>query len=168
MRIVFDLDGTLADATHREHFINGETKDWDAFFEACDGDRPIRHTLHVLRSLAVMPGNVVEIWSGRGEGAGKSVRRKTLAWLRQHAGIVVWYKGDGLTEDPPAWGCTVGLLQMRQHGDHTPDHELKRNWLFKKWQSSQPVDMAFDDRDKVVAMWREAGVPCFQVAPGDF
>ena len=29
-------------------------------------------------------------------------------------------------------------------------------------------DLAFDDRDRVVAMWREEGVPCFQVAPGDF
>ena len=27
---------------------------------------------------------------------------------------------------------------------------------------------AYDDRDKVVAAWRAAGVPCFQVAPGDF
>ena len=26
----------------------------------------------------------------------------------------------------------------------------------------------FEDRDRVVAMWRDAGVPCFQVAPGDF
>ena len=26
----------------------------------------------------------------------------------------------------------------------------------------------FDDRDKVVQMWRENGVPCFQVAKGDF
>ncbi|WP_435575134.1 hypothetical protein [Burkholderia plantarii] len=26
----------------------------------------------------------------------------------------------------------------------------------------------FDDRDSVVAMWRDAGVTCFQVAPGEF
>ena len=26
----------------------------------------------------------------------------------------------------------------------------------------------FDDRNRVVAMWRDAGIPCFQVAPGEF
>jgi hypothetical protein len=26
----------------------------------------------------------------------------------------------------------------------------------------------FDDRDKVVKMWRDEGVACFQVAPGEF
>ena len=26
----------------------------------------------------------------------------------------------------------------------------------------------FDDRTKVVNMWRENGLSCFQVAPGDF
>jgi hypothetical protein len=26
----------------------------------------------------------------------------------------------------------------------------------------------FDDRDKVVKMWRSNGIACFQVAPGDF
>lgn len=27
---------------------------------------------------------------------------------------------------------------------------------------------AYDDRDRVVVMWRAEGIPCFQVAPGDF
>jgi hypothetical protein len=26
----------------------------------------------------------------------------------------------------------------------------------------------FDDRQKVVDMWRDNGIDCFQVAPGDF
>ncbi len=28
--------------------------------------------------------------------------------------------------------------------------------------------MAFDDRNQVVEMWRARGIPCAQVAPGDF
>jgi len=28
--------------------------------------------------------------------------------------------------------------------------------------------MVFDDRDQVVEMWRANGIPCFQVAPGNF
>lgn len=32
---VFDIDGTLADLTHRLHHIQKQPKDWDAFFDAC-------------------------------------------------------------------------------------------------------------------------------------
>jgi len=35
MIYIFDIDGTLADVSHRLHYITGETKDWDAFFAAC-------------------------------------------------------------------------------------------------------------------------------------
>jgi hypothetical protein len=30
------------------------------------------------------------------------------------------------------------------------------------------VFMTVDDRQKVVDMWRDLGLTCFQVAPGDF
>lgn len=33
---------------------------------------------------------------------------------------------------------------------------------------SNRLVMTFDDRDRVVAMWRRNGVVCAQVAPGDF
>ena len=33
---------------------------------------------------------------------------------------------------------------------------------------SQRLVAVFDDRDRVVAMWSAAGVPCFQVAAGEF
>ncbi len=36
---VFDIDGVLADATHRQHHVAGRPKDWDAFF-ARRGRRP--------------------------------------------------------------------------------------------------------------------------------
>lgn len=39
MIYIFDLDGTVADLTHRLHFITGETKDWDGFHGACFGKR---------------------------------------------------------------------------------------------------------------------------------
>ena len=29
---IFDIDGVLADATHREHHVTKKPKDWDAFF----------------------------------------------------------------------------------------------------------------------------------------
>ena len=169
MRAVFDLDGTLANGKHREHFIVGTHRRWDAYFEACDGDAPITAPISVLHGLT-HAGWDVEIWSGRGEGEGGSVRRKTLRWLWLHAQILV----SGHLSDPTMQPDTmlsyavVQRVRMRPHGDYTPDNELKLAWLREAHNANTVPDVVFDDRDKVVRMWRENNVPCFQVAPGDF
>ena len=169
MRIVFDLDGTLADGSHREHFIKGEKKDWDAFFEACHGDAPIVPaiaTFQALRDKQVGDTHKLEIWSGRGEGKNSSVRIKTLEWLRHWVGFgfcdlqpTTWFAGT--------MGKGIGV-RMRRHGDYTPDDKLKLGWLNAAREQGHPPDLVFDDRQRVVDMWRAEGVPCFQVAKGDF
>ncbi len=143
MFVVFDLDGTLALNEHRQHFVNrpNADKDWDAFFEACDVDRPhwqVIRTLEVFRAT----GNAVEIWSGRSD----AVYSKTIKWLERH----------GLGGVP---------IRMRPKADYTPDHELKQQWIM---EASRKPDMAFDDRASVVAMWRANGIVCAQVAEGNF
>jgi len=143
MFVVFDLDGTLADGKHREHFINREVghKDWRGYFAACDRDQAIGPILSTLRALA-LAGHDVEIWTGRSD----EVADKTAEWLKSH-GL------DGLR------------LRSRPAGDHTPDHELKAAWLE---QASRKPSLVFEDRARVVAMWRSHGIVCCQVAPGDF
>ena len=39
--IIFDLDGVISDAAHRQHFLEGTEKDWNGFFSACTEDPPI-------------------------------------------------------------------------------------------------------------------------------
>jgi phosphoglycolate phosphatase-like HAD superfamily hydrolase len=38
--VIFDLDGTLCDISHRLHFIENGNKDWDGFYAACPDDVP--------------------------------------------------------------------------------------------------------------------------------
>jgi hypothetical protein len=139
MLIVFDLDGTLALNKHREHFIVGPTKDWNAFFDACGGDTPNLPVIAVMGALANL--HIVEIWSGRSD----RVRRITEDWLHRYD------------------MASSFLTRMRAEGDFTADELLKEQWL-----KERRPDLVFDDRDKVVAMWRRHGIPCFQVADGDF
>ena len=51
-----------------------------------------------------------------------------------------------------------------------PDDKLKQGWLDDLWPDDKKDNIVcvFDDRDKVVQMWRENGLNCFQVAEGAF
>ena len=50
------------------------------------------------------------------------------------------------------------------------DDKLKKEWLDEMFPDNNKdhILCVFDDRDKVVKMWRENGLNCFQVAPGNF
>lgn len=143
MFVVFDLDGTLALNEHRQHFVErpvGE-KDWTAFFEACDKDKPNNPVIEVLHALE-KKGHVVEIWSGRTD----TVIEKTVLWLAK----------NDIGHVP---------LKMRPAKDRRPDTVLKKEWLDR---AIPAPDLVFDDRNSVVKMWRENGIACAQVAEGDF
>lgn len=141
--VVFDLDGTLALIEHRLHFLEGK-KNWRKFFAACKDDMPNEPIIEVLRGLHKQ-GYEIWIVSGRSD----EVKQETLAWLKK-------------------FSIPHDHLIMRGFGDLTADHVLKRSWLTKGLIPKEQVLMVFDDRDKVVAMWRSQGLVCAQVAPGDF
>ena len=148
---IFDLDGTLADLSHRKHMLDEkyDPNRWRRFYAACGKDAPIRPVIDTMNRL-LMFGDVW-IFSGRSE----EVRDITVAWLTEHTGFM---QHDLAT-----------ALVMRQEGDYRADDIVKREWLDGMlWDDRRRLVAAFDDRDRVVAMWRAAGVPCFQVAPGDF
>lgn len=153
MFIVFDLDGTLFDPIARvnEHLLDPvkgyphkhDHVDWDAFFLACDSDVPIPHALEVLKALH-SGGHRIEIWTGRGAIA----RDKTNKQLADH----------GVPQD------IIDSMIMRPRGDHRNDDEMKRDWT----AHYGTPDLVFEDRNRVVDMWRNDGVPCYHVASGDF
>ena len=141
MFIICDLDGTLADIEHRRHHVTTRPKNWSAFFRACTEDSPIVPVIETVKALYAA-GHRIEIWSGRSD----EVRHETEIWLA-------------------AAGLPDVTLKMRADGDSTPDDVLKESWLLE--EPALP-DLVFDDRNKVVAMWRLHGIVCAQVAPGDF
>ena len=142
MRIVFDIDGTLADCTHRLHHIQKSPKDWDAFFSGCREDSPILEATTVCQSL-YMGHHEIEFWTGRPE----RTRDKTLEWLAVYVG---W------------WARTRPLL-MRGDNDRRPDTVIKMEYI-----GNDPPDLIFEDRKRVVSAYRERGLTVYQVAPGDF
>lgn len=147
MKIVFDLDGTLANIEHRLHFINGPKKDWPAFFRACVHDVPIPPLVQLCQQL-ILAGNRVEIWSGRSD----MVYAETVAWLSRHLN---------------RHAIGYAALRMRKDGDYRADQIVKAEWLEAMSHNEWP-DLVFDDRKRVVDMWRAHGIKCCQVEPGEF
>ena len=74
-----------------------------------------------------------------------------------------------LTENicSPNFGCRWELL-MRDKGNFEPDEVIKERIFYKEIEPKYNVLAVFDDRDKVVKMWRSLGLLCNQVYWGNF
>jgi phosphoglycolate phosphatase-like HAD superfamily hydrolase len=148
LSVIFDLDGTLALIDKRRSNAakeNGKIN-WKVFFspENIQLDEP---NIAVIKTFQAMKqaGFEVGIFSGR-----DSISRKETE---------VWLKENGIQFD---------FFKMRPQGSHTPDDVLKKMWLDEMISDGKEILCVFDDRDKVVKMWRENGISCFQVNYGDF
>lgn len=148
---IFDIDGTLASAEHRLHHITGEKKDWSAFFDACDQDTPIPHMVNLFRAIWIGTDSIVLFCTGRSD----DVKAKTVHWLNEQL-------------LPPGHEFDSGDVYMRKAGDHRADTVVKAELLDQiRADGYEPV-MVFEDRKQCVDLWRSRGIPCCQVAPGDF
>lgn len=146
--VIFDLDGTLALINKRRTLAtkdNGKLN-WKVFFEPqnIQLDEPNPSVIESFKAMK-LAGFHVGIFSGRDSIS----RKETETWLSEN-------------------GVEYDFLKMRVQGSHEPDDSLKKRWMEDLIGLGYEIMCVFDDRDKVVKMWRENGVDCFQVAPGSF
>ena|ERR1700728_1405229 len=139
MSIIVDIDGTIADNSHRQHILDTEPKNWDEFFLGCYDDEPIQPVIDVVQALSVY--HEILIVTGRSE----KYRELTKLWLKKHE--IDYLK-----------------LYMRPEGDYRPDHEMKEE-ILKKIRLHFDPTLAIDDRQSVVDMWRRNGLICLQNEP---
>ncbi|WP_299531862.1 hypothetical protein [uncultured Streptomyces sp.] len=128
---VFDLDGTLADTAHRQHFLEGARRDWDGFFSAASDDPPLAEG--VRRAVESAPECEVVYLTGRPERC----RRDTLDWLARH-------------------GLPGGEVHMRRNDDRRPARRTKLEVL-KRLGRRREVRMLVDDDMLVCDAAEEAG-----------
>ncbi len=148
---IFDLDGTLALIDHRRPILSNKLNKnrWDDFYKACVNDSTHSCIMDIFIMLLDNNHNV-HIWSGRSD----LVWVETIEWMNYRL---------------PSYLHSAYQLKMRPQGDFTPDEELKQGWLDELSQNERNrIACVFDDRDKIVAMWRSNGITCCQVASGGF
>ena len=153
--IIFDLDGTLAIIDKRRIKAGSPSgkrptpskMNWDVFHDPSNIklDEPNTPVIKMAQLFAEEGFNIV-ILSGRSD---KTILA-TKSWLIRNR--VPFHK-----------------LVMRPHKtmNFVPDEILKKDMLDKHTDIND-IFMVVDDRQKVVDMWRDLGLTCFQVAPGDF
>jgi len=131
--VVVDIDGTIADVSHRLHHIHGKKKDWKRFFEGMDRDTPITSVVDHVRKLA--REHEIVMLTGRPN----SYRERTEAWLK-------------------AFDIPHSKLLMRPAGDHRPDYVTKAELM--RSLDLDSIALALDDRPPVCVEYRKLGVRC--------
>ena len=169
--VIFDLDGTLAIIDKRRIKAgspSGKTPspnkmDWDVFFDPDNIklDEP-NHPVIKMAQLFNHDGFNIVIFSGRNDRSFHT----TKEWLDLNQvpfHLLVMRPDKFKDESWPIADGNPATKDMR----FMPDEILKKKML-DTFVDKDDVLMCVDDRQKVVDMWRDEGLTCFQVAKGDF
>ena len=109
----------------------------------CENDEVNQAVAKVIKGVAME--HKVFFMSGRSD----KYREQTERWLVNNA-------------------IMLGPVYMRKEGDVRKDYIVKKELFDEHIRSKYNVSFVMDDRNSVVQMWREIGLVCFQVAPGNF
>lgn len=140
--VIVDIDGTMADITHRLHYVKQEPKDWGGFFRAMSDDSPRTEIVEMVRALKLLGHQIIFV-SGRPD----TYRAQTEAWLSQ---VFPHYT----------------TLFMRRGDDHRPDAVVKEEILKTYFFDTSTIHTVFDDRPRLVSMWRSHGLDVVDVGDG--
>lgn len=128
---VFDIDGVLADVTHRLHHL--DVGSWERFFAAADRDPLLTEGASRLR--AAQAHHEVVYLTGRPERN----RPLTVGWLAGHE-------------------LPTGPLHMRPDRDHRPARFVKREVL-RDLARTRTIASIIDDDPAVVDLLETDGWP---------
>ena len=147
--VLCDIDGTLADGTHREHLVAQSPKNWKDYFELLEGDKSYPHIFKWMAELS--KENTIVIVSGR-DGA---YAERTIAWFES-----LWSKTHPLFPELDVPRFPVFEWFFRDNGDKREDEKVKLEVL--NLLPRRPWLVA-DDRPRMVRAWREANIFCIPV-----
>jgi predicted ABC-type ATPase len=90
----------------------------------------------------------------------------------RHVVIIMSGRDSVCREETKSWFQVNNIwyhqLFMRAENDMRPDEEIKYELFMEHVHPYYDVKAVFDDRNKVVQMWRSIGLKCLQVELGDF
>lgn len=145
MDIIVDIDGTIADCRHRIHMVKNLRNDpnwkadWKSFFESMIMDTAIVPVMEAVKILE-RNGHQLIFCTGRPN----NYELHTRDWLAMYGGF----------EDVTLW--------MRDKRDCRSDFIVKEYMLAEMRDQDFYPELAFEDKQECVDMWRRNGIICLQ------
>jgi uncharacterized HAD superfamily protein len=137
--VCVDIDGVLADATHRQYLL--DYHDWDSFFMAVGEDGLLEPQAAMLRLVGA--DHVIALVTSRPQW----IADRTTNWLMRHD--IRW-----------------DVLIMRSNGDYRQAPAVKASAVEQLRDAGFDPVLAFDDDVRNVAAYDRSGVPCVYIHSG--
>ena len=135
--ILCDIDGTVANNDHRQHFLEGK-KDWEGFFSELVNDLPIQIIIDkVIQEQA--NGKELVFLTGRPE----RYRYSTTLWLKEHFDFEF-------------------KLLMRNDGDQRNKLEIKRIIFSENFEANE-IAFCFENDIDLIKQWKNLGIKTIDV-----
>ena len=140
--ILCDIDGTIANNDHRQHFLEGK-KDWDGFFSELINDKPIPEIINQIKEYH-SSGNKIIFLTGRPE----RYRKQTLLWLLEY------------------FDFELNLL-MRKNKDKRNKLIIKKE-MFELNFNVKDIFLIFENDEELISMWKDVGANVFDINKSDY
>ncbi|MCY3926166.1 MAG: hypothetical protein OXG52_11800 [bacterium] len=137
-----DIDGVLADASHRQWHLDGAVRDWNGFFDAAADDSLLAGRAELVAGLGA------ELQVVLLTARPFRLRELTLDWIRRH-------------------GLRWDLLALRGPAqDMTHAVRFKRGALARLRSFGFVPAFALEDDPRIVEMYAAESLPCVYVHSG--
>ena len=130
--VLCDIDGTVANNDHRQHYLEGK-KDWDGFFSELINDSPIKPVIEKINQ-EIKNGNKVIFVTGRPE----RYRYSTNLWLKEF------------------FSFSYDLF-MRKDGDQRNKLIIKKE-IFQNHLEGMNIILCLDNDEDLLLQWKELGL----------
>lgn len=153
---IVDIDGTVADCSHRLWFIEKKPKKFDDFHDNMKHDYPIWTIIKLVMAIRSSGGKIIYC-----TGRPNSHRQMTIDWLN--------WCDIGFNEYSPNTGVPFAHgLYMRATNDYRPDIVVKRELYDTILCDGFKPELVLEDRTRCVEMWRSLGLKTLQVAEANY
>lgn len=140
--IICDIDGTVADLSHRLHHVKKEKPDWLSFFAEMSQDTPKSEVLSQVARHSRQEEAMVIFVSARPE----NYRKETEDWITKH--------------------FSKSKIIMRPANDTREDQIVKEE-IYNKYLKNLNIIAVYDDRPRVIRMWESKGLHVIDCGTGE-
>ena len=135
--ILCDIDGTIANNDHRQHYLQRK-KDWDGFFSELINDKPIFPIINKVIEEHDAGKDIIFL-TGRPE----RYRYSTTLWLKEYFNFEL-------------------KILMRKDNDQNNKLKVKKE-IFEKNFRVNDIDYVIDNDIELLKQWEDMGIDVYEV-----